>query len=140
MASETAHLECANRTHKTIEHLLADLQTHSPWIATAALYKALHVVEAAFANDKSIQHTSNHDERGHKLKKVRKYEHVARHYFPLFRASQIARYLTDHDTFDAYMTPQQVKDKLLKHYLHQVEESCSKFLSDGSELTRARSL
>ena len=134
MASEKTHLAAANRTQLTIAHLLQDRDCHSPWIATTALYKALHVVEAVFANDKAVMHTANHDDRAQKLKTIKKYGNIAKHYFPLFRASMVARYLTGHESFDSFMSPAVVEDKLLKHYLHQVEKSSKKFLTKPDEL------
>jgi hypothetical protein len=134
MASEKTHIAAANRTQKTISHLLSDKDRHSPWIATTAFYKALHVVEAVFANDHSVEHTSNHDERAQKLKTIRKYENIAKHYLPLFRASMVARYLVSHDTFDAFMTPDKVESRLLRHYLLQVEKSSRKFLTSPDDL------
>jgi hypothetical protein len=76
MASERDHIACANRTQKTIGHLLQDCATHSPWIATTAFYKALHVVEAVFANDSTVGHTPDHDQREQTLKRTRKYAHI----------------------------------------------------------------
>lgn len=52
MPTEAQHIASANRTQKTIEHLLADVATHSPWIATAAFYKALHIVEAVLVKER----------------------------------------------------------------------------------------
>lgn len=134
MASEAIHIAAANRTQATIEYLLKDRDAHSPWIATAAMYKALHVVEAVFVNDRAVFHTSNHDDRANKLKTIRKYDNIAKNYLPLFRASMIARYLTGHDSFDIYMTPANVESQLLKHYLHQVEKSSKKFLTSPNQL------
>ncbi len=134
MASECDHLGCANRTQKTLVHLLEHLDTNSPWIATAAFYKALHIVEAVFANDGAIGHTSDHDERDKKLKTTRKYEQIYRNYSPLKRASMNARYLSDCSTFDKYLPPQRVVTELLKHHLHQIEKSASKFLSGQTKL------
>ena len=63
MASESEHIECANRTHKTIEHLLADHKSHSPWIAIAAFYKRFTSSRQYLPRDRKIGNTSNHDER-----------------------------------------------------------------------------
>ena len=140
MASENEHLECANRTHKTIEHLLADKNAHSPWVAIAAFYKALHIVEAVFANDRSVRNTSNHDEREHALKSARKYQHIYEHYSPLKRASLNARYLSEVSQFDCYLSPDDVVAKLLKHHLHQLEKSAGKFLTNAALLNSVASL
>lgn len=134
MAIESDHIDCANRTQKTIAHLLADPAVHSPWIATAAFYKALHVVEAVFANDLSIKHCSDHGHREQQLKRQRKYAHLCQHYLPLSRASSNARYLVSCESFDQYMSPATVIEKLLRHHLRQLEKSAQGFLSKGSNL------
>lgn len=134
MATESDHIACANRTQQTIVHLLADPATHSPWIATAAFYKAVHVVEAVFANDKSVAHTSNHGEREQALKRQRKYDHICRNFLPLCRASTNARYLLSCRCFDDYLRPEDVIAVLLKHHLHQVEKSALNFLGKPAEL------
>jgi len=132
MATEVDHIAFANRTHKTIKLLLSDSQTHSPWIAIAAFYKALHVAEAVFAADR--KHCGNHGEREVLLKTTRKYEKICEHYLPLSRASTIARYLVTHQCFDTYLTADKVISQLLKHELTQVEKSAVKFLTDPASL------
>ena len=140
MASEADHIACANRTQKTISHLLQDIATHSPWLAITAFYKAIHIVEAVFANNRKIGHASTHDEREKFLKDDRRYEKIYRHYSPLKRAALNARYLTDCTVFDNYLSPQEVVEKLLKHELHQVEESAAKFLKQPEKLERISTL
>jgi len=134
MATENEHLAVANRTQKTIGHLIPELSINSPWIATAAFYKALHIVEAVFFNDSDIRHTSDHGGREKRLKRIRKYDNISRHYLPLFRASIVARYLSGHKSFDKYLSPNEVVEKLLKHHLHQVEQSAKRFLSNRDSL------
>lgn len=129
MAKESDHIACANRTQQTIAHLLENPAVHSPWIATAAFYKALHVVEAVFANDAAILHSCDHLDREQKLKRQRKYSNICIHYLPLNRAATNARYLLSCSCFDDYLTPQQVIDRLLKHHLKQLEASARKFLT-----------
>jgi hypothetical protein len=115
---------------------LVDVDTHSPWLATAAFYKALHIVEAVFSNDRAIRHTNDQDEREKALKSNRRYEQVYKHYAQLKRASLNARYLPRRESFDSYLRPQQVVDLLLRHHLHQLEESAAKMLRDPSKLDR----
>jgi hypothetical protein len=134
MATESDHIACANRTQKTIAHLLADPAVHSPWIATAAFYKALHVVEAVFFNDRQIGHCSDHSDREYQLKRHRRYEHLSQHYLPLARAATVARYLVAVDCFDTYLEPAKVVEKLLKHHLRQVESSARGFLKAPASL------
>lgn len=133
MAKEQDHIACANRTHSTIGHLLQDRATNSPWIATTAFYKAVHIVEAVFFNDAAIRHTSDHDRREDALKGARKYEHIYKNYAVLKRASTNARYLSECRAFDDYMGPERVVEILLKHRLHQLEVSAKRHLSaDGA--------
>lgn len=143
MAKERDHIECANRTQKTIGHLLtSDKAANSPWIATAAFYKAVHIVEAAYSNDSAIGHTSDHERREQALKSARKYEHIYESYSILKRASTNARYLSECRVFDDYMTPDVVVATLLRHHLHQVEKSAKRFLTPNgaSQLTSILSL
>ena len=132
MATESDHIACANRTQQTIAHLLADPAIHSPWIATTAFYKALHVVEAVLANDPAIGHSCDHLDREQTLKRERRYAHICRHYLPLARAATNARYLLSCSCFDDYLTPEQVVSQLLLHHLKQLDNSARKFLSPVS--------
>jgi hypothetical protein len=132
MASEADHLACANRTQKTIEHLLTDRAVHSPWIAVAAFYKGLHVIEAVLAT-KGV-HGASHEDRDRILRGERRYENIYRQYSQLKRASINARYLSDCSAFDSYLTPDQVVQKLLQHHLVQLEKSAARFLTPGNAL------
>lgn len=140
MANETDHIDCANRTQKTLAHLLSDKAVHSPWIATLAFYKAVHIVEAVFFNDRSIVHTSHHSDRELALKRTRKYEHIYRNYGPLYRGSQNARYLSGCRNFDDYLSPDEVIEILLKNHLKQIENSARKFLREPGELVGVETL
>jgi hypothetical protein len=66
--------------------------------------------------------------------KERKYQKIAEHYFPLQRASVNARYLAPDKCFDDYLSPEEVVSDLLKHHLHQVEQSAKKFLNNADQL------
>ena len=89
------------------------------------------MVEAVFANDSAVGHTSDHDQREQTLKRSRKYAHIYKHYAVLKRASINARYLSECSVFDNYMRPDRVVETLLKHHLHQVEVSAKRHLSHG---------
>jgi len=134
MAAEAEHIASANRIQLTIAHLLEKREQNSPWIATLAFYKALHIVEAVFANDKNIGHSSDHQSRERSLKKTRKYDHLAKHYLPLARASLVARYLPGHKVFEDYMLPDVVVSQLLRHHLRQIERSAKRFLRNPEKL------
>lgn len=140
MSSAAEHIACANRTQNTIGHLLADAPSHSPWIAVAAFYKAIHVVEAVFFYDKNVRHTSNHDDRDTALRHNRRYDSIYKHYRPLKSASLNARYLTSCKIFDAYLSPDEVVGQLLKDHLHQIEQSAAKFIKDPDTLDRITAL
>jgi hypothetical protein len=137
VAEETVHLQVANRNQATLQALLGDLRQHAPWIATIAFYKALHIVEAVFANDPLVGHCSDHGIRLHTLKHERKYEALYRHFSPLYRLSLVARYLEDgvdpalHSTFETYVAYDRLVSVFLLHQLHQVEQSANRFLLPG---------
>ena len=138
MATEQAHLAAANRNQETINFLCGDLAKHAPWVATVAFYKALHIVEAVFATEGRT--TTDHRTRSQILKTTRKYEALYRHFSPLRRVSEIARYLHDDSSgneypcFDTYAPPKVVAQTFLFHHLKQVENAASRFLSSGMEL------
>ena len=69
MASEADHLAAANLNQKTLAYLCQDVSIHGPWVAVVAFYKALHIVEAVFANDPDIRHCTDHGSRERALKK-----------------------------------------------------------------------
>ena len=140
MACESVHIQVANRNQRSINHLCKHREEHSPWIVTVAFYKALHIVEAVFANDSSIGHTSDHPTRFLKLRTTRKYEHIYRHYSKLSRASNVARYLedgtngTDVSCFDEYLSPDKVTTKFLFDHLKQIENSARGRLENPDDL------
>src|SRR5258708_2128241 len=119
MASEDSHIAVANRNHAALTHLCADVNKFGPWVVTVAFYKALHVVEAVFANDRDIGHTHDHGDRELRLKRTRKYENIYKHYAPMMRASLVARYLEHGSTavssFYEYMKPEQIGPEILFH-------------------------
>jgi hypothetical protein len=141
VADERGHLLVANRNQATLQALLVDLRQHAAWVATIAFYKALHIVEAVFANDPRVGHCSDHGIRLHTLKHERKYEHLYRHFSPLYRLSLVARYLEDgldpaiHSTLEKYVAYDRLASIFLLHHLHQVEQSAAKFLASSQELT-----
>jgi hypothetical protein len=134
MATEIDHVACANRTQLTIRHLLDNPTVNSPWLLTTGFYKALHVVESVFFNERTIVHCADHSSRERVLKRTTKCEHIAEHYGKLERASRVARYLSNCSTFDDYLTPEEVVEIFLRHHLFQIEKSARKFLKDGGAL------
>ncbi|NQT39530.1 MAG: hypothetical protein HQ581_18685 [Planctomycetes bacterium] len=140
MPTEAKHIASANRTQLTIAHLLEKLNQNSPWVATTAFYKAVHIVEAVFDNDKNIGHSSDHYSRENTLKQTRKYNQIVKHYLPLLRASIFARYLPSSGVFETYWTPENVVSQLLGHHLRQIEKSAKGFLSDRDNLDDIRAV
>ena len=80
----------------------------------------------------------DHRERNRILKKTPRYQHIWSFYRPLFQASLIARYLRedqnspDCEVFSRYMPPETVRQKVLNHWLRQIEQSAAK-LAGGDE-------
>lgn len=135
MPSELTHIQQANRNQAAINHLAGSGEIVYPeWVATIAFYKALHVVEAVFSQDKIIEHRQTHKARLETLKKTGKYQHIFRHYDPLWRASLIARYLVarsgkQYRSFAIYLSADHVISEMLAHRLHQVQKSAMRFLT-----------
>jgi hypothetical protein len=131
MGTAAEHIACANRTQKTIAHLLSgDQSVHSPWIAVTAFYKAIQLVEAVFSGDPKVRHTSSHDERDGVMRHNRRYGKIYTHFRELKSAARNARYLSNCADFDDYLPPNEVIDKLLKHHLHQLELSAIKLMAN----------
>ena len=135
MPDKTAHIALAKHNQDTIDYLLPEIERFSDWITTVAFYKALHLVEAVFAENPKIRHGRNHEARDNFLKHTKKYSNIWKHYRPLWAASMVARYLEDRDTgkdcgsFRDFLSPERVRAEMLNHRLRQVEKSTKKFLS-----------
>ncbi len=132
MPSKEAHLQLAERNQQVLDYLLAEPQKCAEWIATAAFYKALHLVEALFDHH-GVGHSHNHENRDHRLKADKRYQHIYKHYRPLWAASIVARYLCDPQgkqlsCFADYLTPDQARSRLVDHRLQQVDNSVRKLL------------
>ena len=104
-----------------------------------AFYKALHLVEAVFANDPDIKHCTDHGTRERALKKKPKYEHINKQYAPLSRAATIARYLhhggKDYHSFFDFLDATKIESELLYYRLHELEKSAAKFLKTPADLS-----
>ena len=138
MPSKAAHVAAAKRNQATIDYLLVGSDEHLPWVVTVAFYKALDVVEAVFAADQKgpVQHTDDHKIRNQVLKTTNRYQQLWRMYRPLWEASLIARYLRTDDNapaytdFAQYMNRSQIEQRLLGHYLAQIESSAAKLMGE----------
>lgn len=131
MARAADHIALANKNHATLAALLAAGPQHSEWVATIAFYKAIHVIETVFVCTK-IGNSADHEDRTFKLKHDRRFDSLHTHYRPLKEASTIARYLQDSQgrfrEFSDYLTPEKVHSELIRHRLHQIEVSASRFI------------
>lgn len=134
MASESAHLALANRNQAILLHLLPDITRFGDWIAMIAFYKAVHVVEAAYANTLHT-HSTSHNDREQRLKTFTAMNPISKDYSHLLTASRIARYLEDgpnskYMTFTDFMDSADLKI-LLRKRLYGVEQKTLSFLSDA---------
>jgi len=133
MPEARSHIKQANRNKQAIDHLLTAQPSLPEWVTTAAFYKAVHLVEAAFASDPDAphSHTCEHGSRNATLCGARSYKNICKHYLHLYRASLIARYLEDHNgneyrSFSDYMAFDLVKSEILGHRLKQIEQGCKR--------------
>lgn len=133
-----AHLKAAEANRRTLDFIQQHVTHHSPWVVTIAFYTALHVVEAVLANDDI--HQDKHENRHQLLKRTKKYQHIWKHYQPLFNDSMVARYLTSSSQpgafscFSDYLSPKSVISTHVNHNLAQVIKSAGTLLGDPAIL------
>jgi len=136
MPEARSHIKQANRNQKAIDHLLTADDELPEWVTAVAFYKALHLVEAAFACDSKAphRHTCEHSVRNRVLCDSNRYKTICKHYLPLYRASLIARYLHDHNkkhrSFSDFMDLAKVKSEILGHRLRQITNACRRKMTD----------
>jgi hypothetical protein len=143
MSLDTQHIALANRNQSVLEYLLQDVGRCTEWVATVAFYKALHLVEAVFANDPEIRHTYKHEARLDALKMYRRYQGVHRPFRVLWAASTVARYLVDqsqppnaaraYTCFSDYLPADEIQAKLLDHFLVPFEHQAVQLLSEPAQ-------
>lgn len=129
MALSADHIALANRNQGVLDDLLGDLDRCAEWVATVAFYKALHVVEAIFADDPAVQHMANHRDRLNVLKRDPQYRPLFPTYRVLWQVSLIARYLEHANSgaiqgfarFEDYMPRGDVRPILLDRFLMPFE-------------------
>jgi len=134
MPNKANHLKTAIENHATAVDLVSRDEGLA-WATTIAFYAALHLVEAAFANNGD--HFDNHASRNQHLKQERSLQAIWRHYKPLYDHSLKARYLTDeNDSAEAlirkHLGLNGVEDKILNHHLRQVEKSVARILNKSA--------
>jgi hypothetical protein len=131
MADKAVHLSASTRNQAMLGHLRPSIAENSDWISVVAFYKALHLIEALFNHD-GVGPSANHEIREGILKRTRRYQQIYTFYRPLWEASLAARYLCvggyEYPAFKDYMTPDQVENVVIGHYLLQLEKSVMKLL------------
>ena len=143
MPSKAAHVQAAQENQRAIDHLSEKIDEFPQWVTTIAFYKALHIVEAILAAEG--KHCDDHAARNLLLKSTRRFQHIWKHYRPLFNDSLVARYLREdgnsptYDVFSRYLSPSDVRTQVLGHRLRQIEQSARTllrepdFLAQGTE-------
>lgn len=133
MPSQSEHETAAKSNRAAIVVLRADCSTCcAPWIVIVAFYAAMHVVEAVLASQNL--HSENHEGRHETLKRNRRYQHLYKHYKPLFDAAWRARYEAPNALDNALLAGTQFVD----HYLNQIEHSAARLLNDPDFVQRVR--
>lgn len=128
MPDKKAHLERAAANQTTIDYLVNEISDHSPWVATVAFYKSLHLVEAVFATENN--HCPDHTVRTARMKPHQKLQHVYDFYRQLSEISEVARYMKGNKTdFQAYMPESRVRSEILGHFLRRLESAILKMLT-----------
>lgn len=143
MADETTHPNQTNRNQFALDSLLASPIRLPEWVAIAAFYKALHIVEAVLdqAETGADRHSRDHSHRNATLR--RNYPDLWEHYADLFKASMLGRYLEFGSgraarrlvTFTEFMEDADVL-ALLETALVGLENEVMVYLSAGNGLIR----
>ncbi len=143
MATEADHIALANKNHDVLMHLLNDVERFPEWIAVAAFYKAVQIVEAVFVH-KEGRCCHGHQKRLDALK-TRGYKILHKHYRALWSASSISRYLVDteappgnYSRFADYMSAKDVVERLVKKRLHGIECEALNLLSENAKANLLR--
>jgi len=143
MPNFEGHEAAAARNQKVLDCLLENYDS-SPddfahWVIAVAFYKALQLLEGIFSCEKQPFHSKDHQERNRRLKEIKKYEHLWRHYRPLFEASMVARYLVlpnsgaDQTDLNTYLSGTSIRGKFINHCLRQIEKSFATIKADSDK-------
>lgn len=123
------HLETARRFQATLDYLCTEKHNHQEWICAVAFYVALHFVDALLES-RSEEYQHSHDGRLWALKSNRSYQHIHKHFRPLYDASLLARYRSNGDrTFETELEGKCAVDIFVKHRLHQVRSGVQSLMS-----------
>jgi hypothetical protein len=135
MARATDHIHLANKNHEALEHLLGAYDRLPEWVATAAFYKSVQIIDALFV-DLRHRAPSGHPQRLEWLQRDAQLKALYPHFRVLHCASCIARYLSDKESrqsfksFTEYLKPDDVIEKLLARRLIPLEQTSVPLLSD----------
>ncbi len=137
MPTPDAHRQAIADNQQLIDAMSQNLTPqNAPWVTVLAFYKALHLVELLFHLDNRSpcrRGASSHETRGELLQNTKHYQAVHNNYATLKRASEVARYLEvaghAYDSFAEYMSEEQVRSRILGHYLPQLEAAVGRILS-----------
>jgi hypothetical protein len=137
MATEADHIALANKNHEILFYLLDEINRFPEWVTVIAFYKAVQILEAVFV------HKYGHCCHGHQKRldalKTRGHVVLHRHYRALWSASSVARYLFDsqankgYSSFADYLSPDNVKDKIIHKRLLGFECEAVGLLSDAGK-------
>ncbi len=125
MPTAVDHVRLAAHNIEFACHLNSHPGYHD-WSATVAFYASVHVVDALLAVQKPPEHPLDHANRATILKSSNQYKEIKKHHRALSKASLTARYMQSETRFAKYMSPADVRDRLLKHRLHSVIVSALK--------------
>ncbi len=115
MANIQSHMSQWVHNRSLLEHIPAK---YPDWIVTVAFYTALQAVDALLAYDNVTAYS--HDVRNTTLKQTNRYEHIWKHYYPLYDLSRKVRYLAAPAQWVKY---QDIDKNVLRKYLYPIEKS-----------------
>lgn len=138
MPGKNDHAILATENLKALAYLCARIDDFPQWATTVAFYASLQAVEALFAHDGFD--SDQHSDRNRRLKSDRRYQHIWRHYRPLWNDSLIARCMEDaagaqhSPVFSRYMDGNAVRRTHIQHNLVQIIKSCRRLMNDAEFL------
>lgn len=95
MPTAQAHLQHAARSKRLLD-ILQGHQALPEWVVVGAFIRALHLIEALFdIESKGAINCTSHEARRARLLSDKKYANIYKHYRPLHKWSEIARYLAE---------------------------------------------
>ncbi len=134
MPTDSQHIQLAIHNIDTAKYLI-EKKVFNDWVAVVLFYASLHIIDAVFFCDPKIseKHGRTHNIRRDILRGVTHYTNISRHYSPMYRIANIARYIEDRRTgsimaFDVFMPADELEGELIKRHFWQILKSSSNFL------------